>query len=125
MFKFSRRSLRNLEGVHPHLVKVMERAISLTEIDFMVIEGVRSMQRQAALVASGASKTMNSRHITGHAVDIVPFVDGEIRWDWPLYDKLAEYIKQAARDCDVNIEWGGDWKWRDGPHWQLSRSQYP
>ena len=124
--KFSRRSRDNLKDVHPHLVEIMERAIAITEIDFVVIEGLRTIERQRGLVAKGASKTMNSRHLTGHAVDIVPLLDDEIRWDWPLYYELAPYIKQAARDCRFPVEWGGDWKkFKDAPHWQLPFKQYP
>ena len=125
MFKLSKRSLSNLTGVSPDLVRVVERAIAITPIDFCVIEGLRTKERQTQLVASGASKTMNSRHLTGHAVDIVPMVDGEIRWDWPLYEKLSPVIKKAAKDCGVPIEWGGDWvRFRDGPHWQLPKDKY-
>lgn len=126
MFKLSTRSLNNLKEVHPDLVRVMERAIAITPLDFVVIEGRRTRERQLQLVASGASRTMDSRHITGHAVDICPMINGEIRWDWPLYDKLAEFVKQAADDCVIPIEWGGDWpRFRDGPHWQLPREHYP
>lgn len=124
--KFSRRSRENLKGVHPHLIEIMERAIAITEIDFMVIEGLRTLERQRKLVEMGASQTMNSRHLTGHAVDIVPLLNGEIRWDWPLFDKLAVFVKQAARDCRHPIEWGGGWKkFKDGPHWQLPKDKYP
>jgi peptidoglycan LD-endopeptidase CwlK len=126
MFKFSQRSRNNLVGVHPHLVAIMERAIAITEIDFVVIEGLRTIERQRELVAKGASRTMNSRHLTGHAVDIVPLLDGEISWRWPLYRELAPFIKAAARDCRYPIQWGGDWKtFKDAPHWELSRKQYP
>jgi len=126
VMKFSKRSLNNLKGVHPHLIEIMMRAIEITEIDFMVIEGLRTKERQAELVKAGASWTMNSRHITGHAVDIVPLLGGEVRWDWPIFYKLAPYIKAAARDCRHPITWGGDWKkFRDGPHWELPRSKYP
>lgn len=125
MFKFSQRSRNNLKGVHPHLVAIMERAIAITEIDFVIIEGLRTQQRQNELVKLGASQIMNSRHITGHAVDIVPLLNGEIRWDWPLYAKLIPFIKQAARDCRYPVECGYDWKkFRDAPHIQLPRKQY-
>ena len=125
-FYLGARSRANLIGVHPDLVRVVRRAIEITEIDFTVIEGRRTLARQKQLVAKGASKTMRSRHLTGHAVDIAPYVGGRIRWDWPLYYPLAETIKQAARDVGVPVEWGGDWEsWRDGPHWQLPRKQYP
>jgi len=120
------KSLQKLTGVHPDLVKVIKRAIQITPVDFAVIEGVRTVERQKQLLAAGASKTMQSRHITGHAVDIAPYVDGDIRWDWPLYRKIAPAIKQAAKEVGVPIEWGGDWiRFKDGPHWQLPRRKYP
>lgn len=120
------RSRSRLEGVHPDLVKVVERAIQLTEVDFTVLEGMRTLARQKKLVAKGASKTMNSRHLTGHAVDIGAWVDGTVRWDWPLYYRLADAMKQAAKELDVDMDWGGDWKsFKDGPHYQLSWKSYP
>ncbi len=122
-FKFSTASQQRLIGVHPDLVKVMRHAITISSIDFKVLEGVRTLARQKQLVAEGASRTLNSRHLTGHAVDVVPMIAGKIRWDWPLYHRLALVIKQAAIDKSVPIEWGGDWKggFKDGPHWQLPR----
>ncbi len=120
------RSRSRLEGVHPDLVKVVERAIQLTEVDFTVLEGMRTLERQKKLVAKGASTTLNSRHLTGHAVDIGAWVDGTVRWDWPLYHKLAEAMKQAALELKVDVDWGGDWKsFPDGPHYQLSWKSYP
>ncbi|MCK7581021.1 MAG: M15 family metallopeptidase [Chromatiales bacterium] len=120
------RSRTNLIGVHPDLVRVVRRAIEITDIDFTVIEGRRTLARQRELVDKKASKTMRSRHLTGHAVDITPYVGGRIRWDWPLYYPLAKTIKQAARELGVPIEWGGDWKsFKDGPHWQLPWDSYP
>lgn len=122
-FVLSQRSLSNLEGLHPDLVACVKRAICITEQDFMVIEGLRTLERQEKLVASGASKTMNSRHLTGHAVDIVPF---PLSWDWPLYYPIADAMKKAAEELKVDLEWGGDWKsFKDGPHWQLSWKSYP
>lgn len=124
-YTLSQKSRDKLKGVHPDLVKVVERALEVTPIDFAVIEGLRTKERQAQLVAKGASRTMNSRHITGHAVDIAPLVDGEVRWDWPLYHKLAPAVKQAADELGVAIVWGGDWKsFPDGPHFELSREVY-
>ena len=120
------KSLAKLKGVHPDLVKVLKRAIQITPVDFAVIEGIRTVERQKQLLAAGASKTMQSRHITGHAVDIAPYVDGDIRWDWPLYRKIAPAVKQAAKEVGVPIEWSGDWiRFKDGPHWQLPRRKYP
>lgn len=121
-FVLSHRSLSNLEGVHPDLVACVKRAICVTTQDFVVIEGRRSLKRQEELVASGASQTMNSRHLTGHAVDIAPY---PLSWDWPLYYPIADAMKQAARELEVDLEWGGDWvSFKDGPHWQLSWESY-
>lgn len=115
-----------LKGVHPDLVKVVEHAINLSAVDFTVLEGLRTPERQKLLRDSGASQTLNSRHITGHAVDLCAFVDGEVRWDWPLYHKIAAAMKQAAKELNVAIIWGGDWRrFKDGPHFELDRKKYP
>lgn len=121
------RSEKNLVGVHPDLVKVVRLASTMAPLRFMVIEGLRSVARQKKLVASGASQTMRSRHLTGHAVDIVPLDDnGQISWDWPLYHRMEPSIKQAADEAGVPIEWGGDWRtFKDAPHWQLPWRAYP
>lgn len=125
-FKLSSRSLGRLAGVHDDLVSVVERAIQITEVDFTVLEGLRSQSRQKELFAAGATTTMNSRHLTGHAVDLGAWVTGGIRWDWPLYHKIAAAMKQAADELGVAIEWGGDWEsFKDGPHFQLSWQAYP
>lgn len=125
-FELSKTDLARLQGVHPDLVRVVHRAAAMSPIPFRVLEGLRSVERQKELVAKGASKTMNSRHLTGHAVDIAPLIDGRISWDWPLYHKLAPIVKAAARAESVPLEWGGDWKsFKDGPHWQLPFRQYP
>lgn len=125
-FKLSQRSKDNLDGVHEDLVRVVERAIRTTPVDFMVIEGMRTRERQVKLVQAGASQTMNSRHLTGHAVDLAAYVGGEVRWDWPLYHKIAAAMKESAEDLDVEITWGGDWgSFPDGPHFELSRKRYP
>lgn len=125
-FFLSRRSYEKLDGVHPDLVSVVEAAIQITIVDFTVIEGMRSLQRQQRLVESGASKTLKSRHLTGHAVDLAAYVDGDIRWDWPLYHDIAEAMKHAAQRRNIPIEWGGDWtSFKDGPHFQLPWKQYP
>lgn len=125
-FKFGSRSLKRLEGVHCDLVKVMMHAISISDMDFTVLEGRRTLARQKVLLQQGATRTLKSRHITGHAVDIAPLVAGSVRWDWPLYNRLAKIIKQAAKEVGVTVEWGGDWKtFKDGPHWQLPHKGYP
>jgi peptidoglycan L-alanyl-D-glutamate endopeptidase CwlK len=120
------RSLSRLKGVHPDLVRVVKKAAILSNLDFTVLEGLRSEERQKQLVSQGASKTMNSRHLTGHAVDLAPMIGGKTRWDWPLYHKLAKVIKAAAADEKVPLQWGGDWRaFKDGPHWELPWKFYP
>lgn len=125
-FVLGKKSLEKLNGVHADLISVVNLAIKKTPVDFTVIEGLRTAERQKQLVASGASKTMNSRHLTGHAIDLAAVVDGEIEWSWPLYSKIATAMKSAASELGIKIEWGGDWtSFKDGPHFQLSRSKYP
>jgi len=125
MYRLGPRSVHRLKGVHPDLVKVVERAIEITTVDFAVLEGLRSPERQKTLMEAGASQTLNSRHITGHAVDLGAWVDDQVDWSWPLYHKIAAAMKEAAKQMDVPIEWGGDWKMKDGPHWQLPWKDYP
>lgn len=125
-FKFSARSEQRLQGVHPDLVKVVRRALELSTVDFVVVEGLRTLARQKELVKAGASQTLDSRHITGHAVDLAPYIAGQIRWDWPPFYKIAEAMKAAASELGVAVVWGGDWTtFKDGPHWQLDRRVYP
>ena len=128
-FILSPRSRQRLQGVHEDLVQVVERAIRITEVDFAVLEGLRSAERQQQLFEKKATLlngvTRKSRHQTGHAVDLGALVDGEVRWDWPLYHKLAAAMKKAAIQLDTALEWGGDWKrFPDGPHYQLPRQKY-
>ena len=120
------RSLSRLEGVHPDLVRVVKKAAAMSSLDFTVLEGLRTVARQKQLKDLVATKTMNSRHITGHAVDLAPMVGGTVRWDWPLYHQLAVIVKDAAKAENVPITWGGDWRtFKDGPHWELPWKQYP
>jgi len=131
MIILSQKSLTKLDGAHPDLVRVIKRAAELSDINFTVLEVLRTPARQRELVAKGASKTMKSRHLPGsngksHAVDIAPLDGGQVSWSWPLYHKLAPIVKQAAKDENVPIEWGGDWRtFKDGPHWQLPWKDYP
>jgi peptidoglycan L-alanyl-D-glutamate endopeptidase CwlK len=151
-FQLGTRSLQRLSGVHPDLVRVVKRAIELTTVDFGVIEGLRTAERQAELFAQKATKTMNSRHMTGHAVDLAPFISGQPRWDWPLFYPLADAVKKVAIELKVPIVWGGAWDKQiaelgdmekavegyvarrkklgakafiDGPHFELCRKTYP
>ncbi|CNI39961.1 M15 family metallopeptidase [Yersinia mollaretii] len=123
---FGQASESNLIGVHPDLVKVVRRALELTPLDFKVIEGRRTLERQRELVKAGASQTLNSRHLTGHAVDIVPLPDGKISWEWKYFYPMADAMKQAAVELGITVEWGGNWTtFKDGPHFQLPARQYP
>lgn len=125
-FVLNQTSKDRLSGVHPDLVRVIKRALSLSTVDFTVLEGLRTLERQKQLLAQGATRTLKSRHLTGHAVDIAPLDGKEVSWAWPLYNKLAPFIKEAARLENVPIEWGGDWRtFKDGPHWQLPAKLYP
>jgi len=125
-FAFGARSRARLTGVHPDLVRVVELALTYSPHDFTITEGLRSVARQRELKAAGASQTMNSRHITGHAIDFAVLVGGKVRWDWPLYGQVAVAFKRAAKELNVPIIWGGDWKsLRDGPHVELDRRKYP
>ena len=136
------RSLSRLEGVHPDLIRVVKKAAALSDLDFTVLEGVRTPERQKQLRQQGATRTLNSRHITGHAVDLAPMLDGKVSWDWPLYHRLAEYVRSASISENVPIRWGGTWKllsaingpitakvlsrsFPDGPHFELPRANYP
>ncbi len=127
IYKLSQRSQSNLKGVHQDLVRVVRLAITFSEYDFVVIEGIRSLARQKALIKEGKSKTLNSRHLTGHAVDIVPLVNGAIPWqDWSAFEAVSKVMKQAAQQLGISINWGGDWvSFRDGPHYELCREVYP
>lgn len=126
MFSFSKRSNASLVGVHPDLDAVTRRALQLTTIDFVVTEGLRSLDRQKELLAAGKSKTLKSRHLTGHAVDLCPLPMGKVSWDLQHFQPLAVAMKQAAKELNVPIVWGGDWtSFVDAPHFELLRSAYP
>lgn len=117
------RSEVKLIGVNEDLVAVVRRAAEITKLDFIVTEGLRTPERQAQLVKAGASHTMHSNHLVGRAVDLAPVVDGEVRWDWPLFDRLANVMKTAAVSVGVQIVWGGDWvSFPDGPHFELAQT---
>lgn len=115
-----------LEGIHKDLKTLVYAMSVFCPMPFTVLEGVRTEERQEELVAIGASQTMKSRHLTGHAVDLAPLVNGVITWDWKYYHPFAEHMKGAAALCGIDVDWGGDWKsFPDGPHWELSWDSYP
>ena len=127
--KLNTASIAKLKGVHPDMVRVVLRCAEDwkdAETGFIVTCGLRTLEEQKVLVAKGASKTLRSRHLTGHAVDLAATIDGKVRWDWPLYDRLAKAMKAAAKAEKVAVEWGGDWKtFKDGPHYQLPWASHP
>jgi peptidoglycan L-alanyl-D-glutamate endopeptidase CwlK len=151
-FKFGERSLRKLNGVHPDLFQVTKTALALSDVDFGITEGVRSLEKQKILYNTGKSQTMKSRHLTGHAVDVIAYINGYTYEPFNLYTKIAEAFREAAFEHDVDILWGAAWlkplnyydsaeaanldyvktRWDqnrkpfiDGPHFQLTWSQYP
>lgn len=110
------RDITRLRGVHPDICRVLHDV----DYPFVVVEGVRTIERQRELMAAGKTKTLNSRHLTGHAVDIAPLVDGRISWEWRHFNELARAVRSSCKRCGVVLEWGGDWKrFPDGPHWQI------
>lgn len=119
-FSLSERSKINLKGVDIRLVRIVEQAIKETTIDFTVTEGLRTPERQQQLVNDGFSQTMKSKHLTGHAVDLVAIVNGKVSWDKQHYPEIARAMKKAADEQKVKIRWGGDFKsFFDGPHFEL------
>lgn len=123
--RFTARSEDNLIGVHPDLVRVMRLALNYSLVPFSISEGVRSMARQRDMLRTGKSQTLRSRHLTGHAVDVVAMPAGVVSWEWDYYAQIAVAVRRAARECAVSVEWGGEWRTlKDGPHFQLSFKDY-
>ena len=119
-FSLSQRSKTRMEGVDSRLVRLVEQAIKETTVDFAVTEGLRTPERQQQLVNDGFSHTMKSKHLTGHAVDLVAIIDGKVSWEKQHYPEIAKAMKKAAADQKINIRWGGDFKsFFDGPHFEL------
>ena len=108
-FVFGQRSLTNLEGVHADLVSVCQRAIEVSLVDFGIIEGRRSPTRQVELVAAGASRTTNSKHLIGHAVDVAAYSGGIISWEWHYYPVIAGAMQQASQELGIQVVWGCVW----------------
>ena len=109
MFRLSTRSMSRLEGINPDLITVVTEAIKLTKVDFGVTCGMRTVEEQEKLVASGASQTMKSKHLEGRAVDLVAYVGSSVTWKLNMYDDLADSMAKAARDLGVPLKWGAAW----------------
>lgn len=149
IFTLGTKSLARLDGVHPNLVAVVMRAIELTTQDFTVQEGLRTIETQREYLAKGVTKTLDSKHLRqpdgyGHAVDLVPVLNGVARWEWPLIYPVARAMQRAASELATPLVWGGVWDMRlgnlgdltlevrnycarhpgpdflDGPHYQIS-----
>lgn len=128
MYKLSSKSISKLEGVHPNLQRVVKRAIEITEFDFGITCGVRSMEVQKKYLAEGKSQVLDSKHLIqedgyGHAVDFVVYVDGKVTWEIGYYRKVIQSFFTAAIELGVQIEAGGLWRTLvDGPHIELNVS---
>lgn len=108
-FRFGAKSEANLVGIHPDLVRVVRVALTIADIDFAVHEGLRTAERQKKLYASGASRTLDSYHLTGDAVDLVPYVDGVLRWEHPLCNQIAQAMHEACSRLHERVVWGRVW----------------
>lgn len=152
-FKFGPSSMKELKDVHQDLVAVVKKTLIYSVQDFAVHDGIRSLDEQKQMLAKGASKTLDSRHITGHAVDLVPYINGKLRWEWPPIFLIAEAVRMAAKELNVPLRWGAAWDidftdsyeapedlmadystrikrqgkrpFLDGPHFELKRTHYP
>jgi peptidoglycan L-alanyl-D-glutamate endopeptidase CwlK len=121
-WKLGKKSLERLAGVKEPLQNVIKSAIVDSPYDFSITCGLRTIEEQKVLVATGKSKTMKSKHLTGDAVDIAVFVDGKLTWELKYYKTVATHIKKVAAKLGVKITWGGDWQsFIDGPHFQLEK----
>lgn len=119
MYRFSNRSLKNLKGVDAKLVILAGLMLNISPYDFVITEGLRTKERQKFLVKTGKSQTMNSKHITGHAIDIAILINGKVTWDLKYYKEFAYEFKKLAKLLNFNVTWGGDWKsFVDAPHFQ-------
>ena len=125
-FKWSKRSLNEMDGINKDLRKVTDLALKYSPYDFIITDGKRTLAEQRKHVANGASKTMKSRHLTGHAVDFVAIVNNKVTWNYTYMKAISDAFKRAAKELGIPIVWGGDWKsFQDTPHIELSKSKYP
>ena len=125
-FKFSERSEMNLKGVNLDLIALARHALMLSAVDFAVIDGLRTLEEEKKMVANGKSQTLNSRHLTGHAIDVLAYLGAQSSWDPPLYAEINKGFRQASIALNIPYAWGGDWKTlKDYGHFELARSKYP
>lgn len=125
MFMFGTRSLKNLEGVHPTMVNLMKASIADSPLDFAITEGLRTKERQQELYNQGKSLTLLSRHITGHAIDLMVYVEGKGTWEGKYYDMLSKHIQSKADQLGIKIIWGGTFRSLvDKVHFELDKRYY-
>jgi peptidoglycan L-alanyl-D-glutamate endopeptidase CwlK len=117
-FVLSQKSIDRLDGVKDQLIDVVTRAIEISTVDFGVTEGLRTTETQRKYVETGKSQTMESKHLTGDAVDLVAYINGQVSWELNLYDNLADAMKQAAIEKNVAIRWGAAWNVPDIRMWR-------
>ncbi|MCS3505459.1 M15 family metallopeptidase [Achromobacter sp. JUb104] len=153
VFVLSAGSKKELLRVHEALVSIVEKAVQLSVQEFAVHDGIRTIAEQQQMVQRGASQTLDSRHVSGHAVDLVPYINGKLRWEWPPIYLIADAMRIGAQELKIPLRWGGAWDvdftnstelpedlvanyvarrkkqglsaFIDGPHFELQRSQYP
>ncbi len=123
MFRLSTRSMSRLEGINPDIIRVVTEAIKLTKVDFGVTCGMRTVEEQEKLVASGASQTMKSKHLEGRAVDLVAYVGSSVTWQLNMYDDIADAMAEASRKLDVPLKWGAAWSVGDIAEWKGSMEE--
>ena len=115
--EFSERSQQHLSEIHDDLYEVVFLARLMSKVPFEVTDGLRTIEEQRDYFNNGFSTTMNSKHLTGRAVDLVPI---PVRWDREAFEPIAEAMKKASDMLDIPIVWGGDWKtFKDYPHFEL------
>lgn len=132
--KLSKRDLERIDGIHGDLRLVVEDAwqlfdgqevLGLPKAKLIIVEGLRSLEKQKQMVKAGRSWTMNSRHLTGHAIDFAIIDDGIAVWEMPLYEKVWLACFRPAKIIGIPLTWGGSWKTKDGPHVELDWKHYP
>lgn len=119
-FSLSQKSLDKMQGVDSRLIQVVKRAIEITTVDFKVLEGLRTPERQQELLKQKVTQTLKSKHLGGLAVDLGALKGADVSWDKSLYFEIAKAMKQASKELNIPIRWGGDFKsFFDGPHFEL------